>query len=62
MKIILSTADELDTVFSLDLIYLNDEATKGKAMEILAHAGIDPSLAVKTNVGLGRPLTEEVTR
>jgi len=62
LKTILSTADELDTVFSLDLIYLNDEATKVKAMEILAQAGIDPSLAVKTNVGLGRPRAEEVIR
>jgi NAD-dependent dihydropyrimidine dehydrogenase PreA subunit len=59
LKTILSTADELETVFSLDLIYLNEEATKSKAMEILAEVGISPSLAGKTNVGLGRPLAEE---
>jgi len=60
LKIILSTAEELETVFSLDLIYLNEEATRSRAMEILAQVGIDPSLAVKTNVGLGRSLAEEV--
>ena len=59
LKTILSAADELETVFSLDLIYLNEEATKSKAMEILAEVGISPSLAGKTNVGLGRPLAEE---
>lgn len=60
LKTILSTAEELETVFSLDLIYLNEEATRSRAMEILAQVGIDPSLAVKTNVGLGRSLAKEV--
>lgn len=61
-KTIVSTAGELDTVFSLDLIYINDEDTKSKAMRILEDVGMTVPPAGKTNVGLGRPLAEEETR
>lgn len=51
---------KIDTVFSLDLIYINDENTKASVMRTLNTLGITASLAGKTNVGLGRPLAKEV--
>ena len=60
LNTIIAAADQLDTVFSLDVIYLNDETTRKRTMEILAKAGVPPSLAGKTNVGLGRPLAKEI--
>jgi len=61
LETILATAETLNTVFSLDMIYLNDPETKKRAMEILADIGLPPSLAGKTNVGLGRRTNEGVT-
>lgn len=52
-------AQDLDTVFSLDLACRADEENKLPAQEIAKEAGFKPYITGKTNVGLGRPLFKE---
>lgn len=47
-------AQELDTVFSLDLISCYDDAGKIPALPVLAQLGITPRVNSKVNLGLGR--------
>ncbi|MBI5302053.1 MAG: 4Fe-4S binding protein [Chloroflexi bacterium] len=49
-------AEEIDTVFSLDVIGKVTPDGKIPARDAMKEAGFEPSLAGKTNVGLGRPL------
>lgn len=48
-------SQEIDTVFSLDLACVADEANRIPAGEIAEAAGFTLSLNGKTNVGLGKP-------
>ena len=55
LKEILKVAEEIDTIFSLDVIsYVGDEEEL-PMIEIMRQAGISPSPNGKTNMGLGRP-------
>ena len=48
-------ADEIDTVFSLDMICCYDEDGNNPAVALCEKAGITPRLNAKVNIGLGRP-------
>ena len=52
---------EIDTVFSLDLISRVEPDGTVPAAGLLEALGASPSVNGKTNVGLGRPLAEEVS-
>jgi hypothetical protein len=49
-------AGEIDTVFAVDLISVVDEDGSIPTVAIAESLGLEPSVAGKTNVGLGRPL------
>ncbi len=49
-------AMEIDTVFAVDLISVVEEDGSIPTVPIAESLGLSPSLAGKTNVGLGRPL------
>ena len=49
-------AGEIDTVFAVDLISVVDEDGSIPTVAIAESLGLEPSIAGKTNVGLGRPL------
>ena len=49
-------AQQIDTVFAVDLISVVDEDGSIPTVPIAASLGLEPSIAGKTNVGLGRPL------
>jgi NAD-dependent dihydropyrimidine dehydrogenase PreA subunit len=49
-------AGEIDTVFAVDLISVVDEDGSVPTVPIAESLGLKPSIAGKTNVGLGRPL------
>ena len=46
----------LDTVFAVDLISVVNEDGSIPTVPIVESLGLEPSIAGKTNVGLGRPL------
>lgn len=55
LKEIIKVSNEIDTVFSLDVIsYVGDEEEL-PMLEIMRQAGISPSPNGKNNMGLGRP-------
>ena len=49
-------AQEIDTVFAVDLISVVNEDGSISTVPIAESLGLEPSIAGKTNVGLGRPL------
>jgi NAD-dependent dihydropyrimidine dehydrogenase PreA subunit len=49
-------APQIDTVFAVDLISVVDEDGSIPTVPIAESLGLQPSIAGKTNVGLGRPL------
>ena len=49
-------AQQIDTVFAVDLISVVNEDGSIPAVPIAESLGLQPSIAGKTNVGLGRPL------
>ncbi len=49
-------AEKIDTVFAVDLISVVDEDGSAPVVPIARSLGLEPSIAGKTNVGLGRPL------
>jgi NAD-dependent dihydropyrimidine dehydrogenase PreA subunit len=49
-------AQEIDTVFAVDLISVVNEDGSIPTVPIAESLGLEPSIAGKTNVGLGRPL------
>jgi len=49
-------ADQIDTVFAVDLISVVNEDGSIPTVPIAESLGLKPSIAGKTNVGLGRPL------
>ena len=49
-------AGEIDTVFAVDLISVVNEDGSIPTLPIAESLGLEPSIAGKTNVGLGRPL------
>jgi hypothetical protein len=51
-------ARHLDTVFAVDLISVVDEDGSIATTSIVQSLGLEPSIAGKTNVGLGRPLAK----
>jgi NAD-dependent dihydropyrimidine dehydrogenase PreA subunit len=51
-------ADEIDTVFAVDLISVVDEDGSTPVVPVVESLGLKPSIAGKTNVGLGRPLAD----
>lgn len=59
IKTIKSVADELDTVFSLDLIYRFDDDGNIPVLEKLSGMGISVRKNAKINLGLGRPLVSD---
>lgn len=56
---IMETAQELDTVFSLDVIARFDEPYQMPAIPALNELGLEPRPNSKINLGLGKPLKEE---
>ncbi len=58
-EIIKELANEIDTVFSLDVIGKVARDGNIPVREAMRAAGFTPSAAGKTNVGLGRPLFEK---
>jgi Pyruvate/2-oxoacid:ferredoxin oxidoreductase delta subunit len=60
LKAIKDVATQIDTAFSLDLISRVNPDGSMPALEIAKAAGFTPRPNTKTNVGLGRPLFEEV--
>ena len=62
LKKIRETAQEMNTVFSLDLINRVDTDGTIPALSIAETAGFTVGIQCKTNLGLGRPLKEEHTR
>jgi len=48
-------AEEIDTVFAVDLISAVNEDGSIPTLAIAESLGLEPSIAGKTNVGLGRP-------
>lgn len=60
LKAIKDVATQIDTAFSLDLISRVHPDGSLPALEIAKAAGFTPRPNTKTNVGLGRPLFEEV--
>ena len=53
VEAIIAAADQLDTVFSLDVVCINNEDGTNDAKEILDRAGIWYRPNAKNNVGLG---------
>ena len=53
---------EIDTVFSLDLISRVEPDGAVPVTKLLVKIEVSPSINGKTNVGLGRPLAEEVSK
>lgn len=49
-------AEEIDTVFAVDLISVVNEDGSIPVLPTVTSLGLEPSIAGKTNVGLGRPL------
>jgi NAD-dependent dihydropyrimidine dehydrogenase PreA subunit len=49
-------AQQIDTVFAVDLISVVNEDGSIPTLPIAESLGLEPSIAGKTNVGLGRPL------
>jgi hypothetical protein len=49
-------AQQIDTVFAVDLISVVNEDGSIPTVPIAGSLGLEPSIAGKTNVGLGRPL------
>jgi len=49
-------AEQIDTVFAVDLISVVSEDGSIPTVPIAESLGLEPSIAGKTNVGLGRPL------
>lgn len=62
MKKIKEVADELDTVFSLDLIYCFDENGNLPIIPVLEEMGVRVRKNAKINLGLGRPLAANNSR
>jgi len=60
LRAIKAVAARIDTVFSLDLISRVNPDGSVPTVEIAKAAGFTPRPNTKTNVGLGRPLFEEV--
>ena len=60
LKAIKDVATQIDTAFSLDLISRVNPDGSMPVLEIAKVAGFIPRPNTKTNVGLGRPLFEEV--
>lgn len=56
INVIIKVANEIDTVFSLDLISCFDENQNLRVFPILEKIGIKPRMNSKINLGLGRPL------
>ncbi len=52
-------ADELDTVFSLDMVCCYDERGILPALELCRKMGIEPRFNSKVNIGIGRPYVIE---
>ena len=57
-----TAAENIDTVFSLDLINRVDPDGGIPAIPIAVSAGFMVGIQNKTNLGLGRPLKEEITK
>jgi NAD-dependent dihydropyrimidine dehydrogenase PreA subunit len=55
LKDIKKVADEIDTVFSLDLISFVEKDGKVPMFEIMNQTGLSPSPNGKNNMGLGKP-------
>jgi NAD-dependent dihydropyrimidine dehydrogenase PreA subunit len=55
LKEIIKVSNEIDTVFSLDVISYVGEEEALPMLEIMRQAGINPSPNGKNNMGLGRP-------
>jgi NAD-dependent dihydropyrimidine dehydrogenase PreA subunit len=53
-------AKDLDTVFSISIISKVEDNGFVPILDMVKEAGFKPSVNCKTNVGLGRPLAEEV--
>jgi hypothetical protein len=49
-------AQQIDTVFAVDLISVVNEDGSIPTVPIVESLGLQPSIAGKTNVSLGRPL------
>jgi NAD-dependent dihydropyrimidine dehydrogenase PreA subunit len=58
--VVREVSTQIDTVFSLDLISRVDPGGNMPNLAIAEEAGFTPRPNTKTNVGLGRPLFEEV--
>jgi NAD-dependent dihydropyrimidine dehydrogenase PreA subunit len=59
-SVIAELANEIDTVFSLDVIGTTASDGSIPVRDAMRAAGITPSAAGKTNVGLGRPVFENL--
>lgn len=60
LLVIKEVANDVDTVFCVDLACKIDKNNKSPAESIARKMGFQPYITGKTNVGLGRPLFEEV--
>jgi len=56
LAVMKEAAQQLDTVFAVDLISVVNEDGSISTVPIAESLGLEPSIAGKTNVGLGRPL------
>ena len=56
LSVLRDVASEIDTVFAVDLISVVEEDGSVLTVPIVEAMGLTPSIAGKTNVGLGRPL------
>jgi len=56
LRTLQKVAREIDTVFAVDLISVVEEDGSIPTVAIAESLGLRPSMAGKTNVGLGRPL------
>lgn len=62
MQTVESIANEIDTVFSLDLISCFEEDGTNPGLETIKSLGITPRSNCKVNLGLGRPLVVNSAR